>query len=116
VSEYYHHLEQDAVKRLRAVVPDEARIWSRPEERVVKGRAHQQILEVVADEQVDLVVMGVQGKGVVNRPGFNLLIRRRPSDRRRHPRGTLLHRREPACQAETSPVRFGMRSPVGSSR
>jgi nucleotide-binding universal stress UspA family protein len=67
VSEYYRQLEQDAVTRLRAVVPDEARVWARPEERVVKGRAHQEILKVVADEHVDLVVMGVQGKGVVNR-------------------------------------------------
>ena len=67
VSEYYHQLEQDAVTRLRAVVPDEARVWSRPEERVVKGRAHQEILKVVADEHVDLIVMGVQGKGVMNR-------------------------------------------------
>ena len=70
VSEYYQQLEQDAVTRLRAVVPDEARVWARPEERVVKGRAHQEILKVVADEHVGLVVMGVQGKGVVNRLVF----------------------------------------------
>ncbi len=70
VSEYYHQLEQDAVTRLRAVVPDEARVWSHPEERVVKGRAHQEILNAVADEHVDLVVMGVQGKGIVNRLVF----------------------------------------------
>jgi nucleotide-binding universal stress UspA family protein len=70
VSEYHRQLEQDAVTRLRAVVPDEARVWARPEERVVKGRAHQAILKVVADEGVDLVVMGVQGKGVVNRLVF----------------------------------------------
>jgi nucleotide-binding universal stress UspA family protein len=70
VSEYYHQLEQDAVTRLRTVVPDEARAWCRPEERVVKGRAHQEILKIVADEHVDLVVMGVQGKGVVDRLVF----------------------------------------------
>jgi nucleotide-binding universal stress UspA family protein len=70
VSEYYHQLEQDAVTRLRAVVPENAHVWSRPEERVVKGRAHQEILKVVADEHVDLVVMGVQGKGVVDRLVF----------------------------------------------
>jgi nucleotide-binding universal stress UspA family protein len=70
VSEYYHHLEHDAVRRLRAVVPDEARVWSRPEERVVKGRAHHEILKVAADEHVDLILMGVQGKGVVNRLVF----------------------------------------------
>jgi nucleotide-binding universal stress UspA family protein len=67
VPEYYHQLAQDAVTRLRAVVPDDARLWARPEERVLKGRAYQEILKVVAEERVDLVVMGVQGKGVVNR-------------------------------------------------
>jgi nucleotide-binding universal stress UspA family protein len=70
VSEYYHKLEQDAVTRLRAVVPEDAHVWSRPEERVVMGRAHQEILKVVADEHVDLVVMGVQGKGVMDRLVF----------------------------------------------
>jgi nucleotide-binding universal stress UspA family protein len=63
-------MEQDAVARLRAAVPEDARDWSRPEERVVKGRAHQEILEVVTDQHVDLVVMGVQGKGVANRLVF----------------------------------------------
>jgi nucleotide-binding universal stress UspA family protein len=70
VSEYQQQLEQEAITRLRAVVPDEARVWSHPEERVVKGRAHEEILKVVANEHVDLVVMGVQGKGVVNRLVF----------------------------------------------
>ena len=70
VSEYYQHLEKDAATRLKAVLPDDARLWSRPEERVVKGRAYDEILKVVADERVDLVVMGVQGKGVVNRLVF----------------------------------------------
>jgi nucleotide-binding universal stress UspA family protein len=70
VAEYYHQREQDAVARLRAAVPDEARVWSRPEERVVKGRAHQEIVKIVAAEHVDLVVMGVHGKGVVNRLVF----------------------------------------------
>ncbi len=67
VSEYYHQLEQDAAARLTAMVPDEARVWARPEERVVRGRAYREILKVVADERVDLVVMGVQGKGAVDR-------------------------------------------------
>ena len=33
-------------------------------------RDSQEILKVVAEERVDLVVMGVQGKGVVNRLVF----------------------------------------------
>ena len=70
VSEYYQHLEKDAATRLKGVLPDDARVWSRPEERVVKGRAYDEILKVVADERIDLVVMGVQGKGAVNRLVF----------------------------------------------
>jgi nucleotide-binding universal stress UspA family protein len=70
VSEYSRHLEQDAMTRLRAAVPDDARVWSKPEERVVTGRAYEEILKVVAAERVDLVVMGVQGKGVVDRLVF----------------------------------------------
>ena len=70
VSDYYHHLEKDAATRLRGVLPDDARVWSHPDERVVKGRAYDEILKVVADERVDLVVMGVQGKGLVNKLMF----------------------------------------------
>jgi nucleotide-binding universal stress UspA family protein len=36
----------------------------------VNGRAYREILKVVADEHVDLVVMGVQGTGVMNRLVF----------------------------------------------
>jgi nucleotide-binding universal stress UspA family protein len=35
---YYQVLETDAAKRLAAMVPEDARVWSRPTERVVKGR------------------------------------------------------------------------------
>src|SRR5688572_17799368 len=53
LSEYYRHLERDAHTRLKAVIPDEARVWSRPDERVVWGRAYQEILKVVAEEGVE---------------------------------------------------------------
>jgi nucleotide-binding universal stress UspA family protein len=67
VSDYAAQLEQDAATQLRALVPEEARVWARPEERIVTGRAYQEILKVVADEDVELVVMGVQGKGTIDR-------------------------------------------------
>ena len=60
--EYYQHLEQDALARLRKLIPENACLSSRPDERVVKGQAHREILKVVADESVELVVMGVQGR------------------------------------------------------
>jgi nucleotide-binding universal stress UspA family protein len=42
-------------------------VWSRPEERVSRGRAYDEILKVAKDEGVELIVMGVQGKGALNR-------------------------------------------------
>ncbi len=68
--EYLRHLEGDAVARLRALVPDESRVWARPIERVVRGRASREILKIVADEHVELVVMGVQGRTAVDRLVF----------------------------------------------
>ena len=67
LSDYRRHLEQDAVTGLRAVIPEDARAWSTPIERVEKGRAYVEILKVADDERVELIVMGVQGKGALNR-------------------------------------------------
>jgi nucleotide-binding universal stress UspA family protein len=70
LAEYYRRREEEAAARLGAVLPEEARAWCHPEERVVIGRAYDEILTIVADERVDLVVMGVQGAGVLNRLVF----------------------------------------------
>ena len=39
VREYYRYLEEDAMARLKAAVPEEARVWCKPDERVVTGKA-----------------------------------------------------------------------------
>ena len=70
LSEYYGYLEQDAVRRLTAAVPEQARLWSAPEERVVRGRAYHEIVKVAEDEGAELIVMGVRGKGALNRLVF----------------------------------------------
>jgi nucleotide-binding universal stress UspA family protein len=70
VSEYDRYLEVDAMARLKSVVPEAARVWSAPEERVVRGRAYREILKVASDEGVELIVMGVQGKGALTRLVF----------------------------------------------
>ena len=70
VSEYHRFLEDDAMTRLKSAVPEQAHEWSAPEERVTRGRAYREILKVAADEKVDLIVMGVQGKGALNRLFF----------------------------------------------
>ncbi len=67
VFEYYERLEQDASKRLAAVIPDEARLWARPVERIVKGKAYRQILRLAEEEGAELIVMGASGRGALNR-------------------------------------------------
>jgi nucleotide-binding universal stress UspA family protein len=70
LSEYHRHLQHEAVSRLKAAVPDDARVWARPEERVVKGRAFREILKTVVDERVDLVVIGVRGRSALDQLVF----------------------------------------------
>ena len=67
LSEYHQHVEQEALKRLTAAIPEDARVWAKPDERVVKGRAYREILKTVEEERVELVVMGVNGRGAIDR-------------------------------------------------
>jgi nucleotide-binding universal stress UspA family protein len=67
VPEYLRDAEQKASARLKAAVPEEARVWADPVERVVRGRAYRQILAIAQQENVGLIVMGVRGKGALNR-------------------------------------------------
>lgn len=54
--------EADAVRRLRALVPDEARTYCTIEAVVVEGSAYREILRHAADQHSDLIVMGVRGR------------------------------------------------------
>lgn len=70
LSDYRRHLEEDARSRLRSAVPEEARVWCSPEERVLSGKAYRVILDIAQQENVEAIVMGVHGKGVLNRRLF----------------------------------------------
>jgi nucleotide-binding universal stress UspA family protein len=70
VPEYYRHLKDDARARLKSALPDEARVWCTPEERVVFGKAHHTILQLAEEVNADLIVMGVHGAGALNRRLF----------------------------------------------
>ncbi len=70
IDEYYRHLDREALTQLKAAVPNAARVWARPEERVVRGRASRDILRIVAEEHVELVVMGVHGRTALDRLVF----------------------------------------------
>jgi nucleotide-binding universal stress UspA family protein len=65
VPEYRRYLEQDAMSRLRAAVPEEARLWCKPEERLASGKAYREILRVALESNVELIVMGVHGRNAM---------------------------------------------------
>ena len=67
---YRRFLEERAMARLRAVVPEDARTWCKPEERVVYGKAHREILRVAAEASAEAIFMGVHGRGVMDRMLF----------------------------------------------
>jgi nucleotide-binding universal stress UspA family protein len=70
VPEYQRHLEEEARARLRSAVPDDARVWCTPEERVMPGKAYRVILDLADQQQAEVIVMGVHGKGALNRRLF----------------------------------------------
>ena len=70
VAEFYRNLEGDATAQLKSVVPEQARVWCKPEERVTRGRAYREILKIAKVEGAELIVMGVQGKGALTRLVF----------------------------------------------
>jgi nucleotide-binding universal stress UspA family protein len=70
VPEYRRYLEEDAHTRLRSAVPEEARVWCTPEERVLAGKAYRVILEIAEREKAEVIVMGVHGKGALSRRLF----------------------------------------------
>jgi nucleotide-binding universal stress UspA family protein len=70
LEQYRQHLEEDARARLQAAVPAGARVWCTPEERVLSGKAYRVILETADQEKAEVIVMGVHGKGALNRRLF----------------------------------------------
>jgi nucleotide-binding universal stress UspA family protein len=66
VPEYRRELELDFAERLRALVPDSVRDWCRPRTRMAHGKPYREILGVAADENVDLIVMGVHGRNALD--------------------------------------------------
>jgi nucleotide-binding universal stress UspA family protein len=58
--------EADARRRLQELIPDQARAYSTVETAVVEGRAYRRVLQRSAEEQADLIVMGVHGRSAID--------------------------------------------------
>jgi nucleotide-binding universal stress UspA family protein len=62
---YRAAVQEDATKRLVALISDDLRQACRPETRIAQGRPYEQILAAAADGHADLIVLGVHGRNAV---------------------------------------------------
>ena len=65
-SEYHRQWETETQQKLEGLIPAEVRNWCTPASKLAFGKAYQQILQLAANEQVDLIVMGVRGRNPVD--------------------------------------------------
>jgi nucleotide-binding universal stress UspA family protein len=60
----------DARRRLHALIPEQARTYCTVETAVVEGGVHETIVRRAAEQRCDLIVMGVHGRGAIERLVF----------------------------------------------
>jgi len=81
-SAFRAEFEADATRRLEALVSDEARTWCRPTTRLLHGKPYEEILSIARNERIDLIVMGVHGRNVLDHMLFgsttNHVVRQAP--------------------------------------
>lgn len=58
--------DAEARRRLHDLVPDQARSYCTVETAVVEGRPYRRLLQRAAEDRVDLIVMGVLGRGAID--------------------------------------------------
>jgi nucleotide-binding universal stress UspA family protein len=66
VPEYQRHLIDDATALLKTLVPEDTRVWCRPETNVATGKPHREILRAATELGAELIVMGVLGRGAID--------------------------------------------------
>jgi nucleotide-binding universal stress UspA family protein len=75
-------LETQTAQRIDALIPDEARVWSRPSAKVAIGTPHREIITAATDLDADLIVIGVHGRNTLDVTMFgsttNQVVRRAP--------------------------------------
>ena len=68
--EYLQEREARVREELRAAVPAEARDWCTPVEVIGSGKPYKEILRVAHETAANLIVMGVAGRGAIDRLFF----------------------------------------------
>jgi nucleotide-binding universal stress UspA family protein len=70
VREYVAAVEEDHRQRLASAVPEAVRAYCAVETMMVPGKPYREILRVAAEQLSDLIVIGVHGRGAVDRLFF----------------------------------------------
>ncbi len=70
VVEYLRLSENNALARLRQVLPADAHTWCHPHMMLATGKPYREILRVARDHDAHLIVMGVHGRNAVDRLFF----------------------------------------------
>jgi nucleotide-binding universal stress UspA family protein len=65
-SEFHQQWVAETRQKLEGLIPADARNWCTPESKMTFGKAYYQILHLAANEQVDLIVMGVRGRNPID--------------------------------------------------
>lgn len=66
LADFRRRHEDDARRRLAEAVPEAVATYCHVETMVLSGRPSREILRIAADQQTDLIVIGVQGRGAAN--------------------------------------------------
>ncbi|MFN7965775.1 MAG: universal stress protein [Acidobacteriota bacterium] len=66
IREYHNAMAGEALEKLKAMVPDDARPFCEIEERVVNGSAYKRILAISESDRSDLIVMGAHGRSALD--------------------------------------------------
>jgi nucleotide-binding universal stress UspA family protein len=70
VREFIAQVDERARARLKELVPNSVETFSHIETMVVTGRSYREVLRVAADQSSDVIVLGVHGRGPVDRLFF----------------------------------------------
>jgi nucleotide-binding universal stress UspA family protein len=70
IREYVAAMEEDHRQRLHSSVPEAVRAYCEVETMMVPGKPYREILRVAADQRADLIVIGIHGRGPVDRMFF----------------------------------------------
>ena len=66
VAELQRNHEAAAIRLLEEAVPQNAKVYCKPESMLLRGKPWREILRVASERQAELIVMGVQGRGAAD--------------------------------------------------